>query len=189
MSMIATSNPLTTKELLALPDDGKTRWLVRGELREKPATVGNRVHSKLVATLSYLLWSWLDTQPLPRGAVLAGEAGVRLRRDPDSVYGVDVTYISPNLAANISTDTTLIDGVPELMIEILSPSDTAEEIDDKIDDYLDAGVPLVWIVDAHDKTVLAYRPGTTPQLYTIGQEIANEPHLPGLRIAVDRIFE
>jgi len=93
------------------------------------------------------------------------------------------------MAARQTDDTTLLEGVPVLVVEITSPSDTAEEIDEKIDAYLHAGVPLVWIVDPHDRTVLVYRPKAEPQLFTIGQEIANEPHLPGLRLPVARIFE
>ncbi len=189
MSAIATPSLLTTAELLAMPPNGKDRWLIRGQLREKPMTVRNRWHSKIMMQIGYLLKCWLDQQPEPRGAILGGEAGCRLRRNPDTTVGIDVVYLSPELAAQEPKDTSLIDGVPTLVVEILSPSDTQQEIDEKTDDYLAAGVPLVWVVDPHDHTVLVYRPASAPELYTSRQELTGDPHLPGLRIPVSKVFE
>src|SRR5207253_4082222 len=130
----------------------------------------------------------LDRQPEPRGSVLCGEAGCRLRRNPDTTVGIDVVYVSAELAAKDSKDTTLIDGVPVLVVEILSPNDTQEQIDEKIDDYLRAGVALVWVIDPHDRTVLIYRSGAEPELVNIRQEISGDPHLPGFRVPVAQFF-
>ena len=94
--------------------------------------------------IAKFLDNWLDGQPEPRGEVLSGEAGCRLRRDPDTTVGIDVVYISAALAQRQSADTTLIDGVPVLVVEILSPSDTQEEIDEKIDGYLRALSPVIF---------------------------------------------
>lgn len=179
----------TTEELLALPENGTERWLIRGRLREKAMTIRNRWHSRAIARLSYLLQCWLDGQPPPRGAVLAGEAGCRLRRDPDTTVGIDVVYVGPELAAQEPSDTRLIDGVPILAVEVLSPSDTQEEIDEKLDSYLQAGVALVWVVDPHDRTVLIYQRGMAPILANETQELCGDPHLPGFRVPVRRIFE
>jgi Uma2 family endonuclease len=189
--MPATLTPpaMTTAELLALPENGMDRWLLRGELREKPMTIRNRFHSRIMIRLGKLLDNWLDEQPAPRGQVLGGEAGVRLRRDPDTTCGIDIVYVSAEMAARQTEDTKILEGVPTLVVEILSPNDTVEEIDEMISTYLDAGVPLVWIVRPRERTVLAYRQNAQPQLYTIDQQIANEPLLPGLRLPVARIFE
>jgi Uma2 family endonuclease len=179
---------MTTEELLALPQDGVERWLIHGQLREKPMTVRNRWHSRIMARVTYFLVAWLGQQPEPRGAVLCGEAGCRLRRDPDTTVGIDVVYISPELAANESDETSLIDGVPVLVVEILSPSDTQEEVNEKTDGYLQAGVALVWVVDAHDRTVTIYRPGQEPELVNARQELTGEPHLSGFRVPVAHLF-
>src|SRR6266496_810012 len=98
MTTIAQPQRLTTEQLLAMPEDGKERWLIRGELREKEMTGRNRGHSRIEAKIAYLLRRWLETQPKPQGEVLVGEAGVRLRRNPDSSVGVDVAYLSPQHA-------------------------------------------------------------------------------------------
>ena len=179
---------LTTEELLALPRNGVERWLIRGLLREQPMTVRNRWHSRIMARVAQVLNNWLDQQPEPRGSVLSGEAGCRLRRTPDSTVGIDVVYIGPELAASASEATTLIDGVPVLVVEILSPNDVEEQINEKIDEYLSAGVALVWVIDPHDRTVLIYRPGQEPELVNVRQELSGGPHLAGFGVAVAQLF-
>jgi Uma2 family endonuclease len=179
---------MTTDELLAMPQDGMDRWLIRGQLREKPRTVRNRWHSRVMARIAQILGNWLDGQPEPRGDVLGGEVGVRLRRDPDTTVGIDVIYIGSELAAKEPKDTRLIDGVPILAVEILSPNDTEEETNEKIATYLEAGIRLVWIVDAQYRTVLVYRPDTEPALFNVQQELTADPHLPGFRVPVAQIF-
>ena len=184
----AESTLMTTEELLAMPEDGMERWLIGGELREKPMTVRNRFHSQTLMLVGQFLLNWLDKQPEPRGQVLGGEAGVRLEQTPDSTVGVDVIYVSAEVMARQTDDTTLINGVPILAVEILSPSDTVEEIDEKVDSYLAAGVALVWVVHPHTRTVTVHRPDMPPQLFNETQEITGDPHLPGFRAAVARLF-
>lgn len=133
---------MTAEEFLALPDDGKERWLIRGEVcpKEPAMTVRNRRHSRIEATVAKLLGMWLDQQPVPRGEIHSGEAGFRLRATPDSLVGIDVAYASADLVARTDPDSAYYDGAPVLAVEILSPSDTAEDTAKKIRTYLDAGV-------------------------------------------------
>ncbi|MBX6312792.1 MAG: Uma2 family endonuclease [Isosphaeraceae bacterium] len=89
----------------------------------------------------HLLKLWLDTQPEPRGEVLSGEAGFRLRGTKDSPVGIDVAYASsPELVTATGAEERIYDGPPVLAVEILSPSDTQEEVVEKVDLYLEAGV-------------------------------------------------
>ncbi len=187
--MATVTTPMTTAELLALPENGVDRWLIAGELRERPMTVRNRFHSRIMVCGSTELENWNRQQPLPRGQVLCGEAGVRLIRDPDTTFGIDIIYVSPEVIVRQTEETTLIDGVPVLALEILSPSDTVEDIHEKIDALLAPGVPLVWIIDPHDRTVRVYRPGTEPELFNARQHLTAEPHLPGFGVPVARLFE
>ena len=110
-------------------------------------TTGNRFHSRVMVRIAHVLEGWLERQPEPRGEILCGEAGVRLKRDPDTTVGIDVVYVAADVATAQTDDTTIVDGVPVLVVEILSPYDTQDEIHEKIDAYLGAGVPLVWIVE------------------------------------------
>jgi Uma2 family endonuclease len=189
MAPAVATAPMTTEELLALPDDGMERWLVRGELREKPMTVRNRWHSRIMVVVSFALEDWLRRQPQPRGSVLCGEAGCRLRRNPDTTVGIDVAYISSELAAKRADETTLIDGVPILVVEILSPNDTVEDLETMVDDYLAAGVQVVWVVNPYRRTVTVHRPGQGAVLVNDAQDLVGEPQLPGFRVPVAQLFE
>jgi Uma2 family endonuclease len=185
---IASPPLMTTEQLLALPEDGMDRDLVRGELRERPMTRRGRKHTRTTTRIAAMLEEWLGTQPEPRGEVLAGEAGFRLRRNPDTTVGIDVAYISAETAQANPADAFLIEGAPVLAVEILSPTDKQEEILEKVREYLDAGVALVWIAEPVFRTVTVYRPGVEPMLFNAEQELRADPHLPGFRAAVSELF-
>jgi len=188
---------LTTADLLAMPDDGMERWLIKGELREKypdfekgtPMTVRNRFHCATTAFISTQLNIWSSTQPKPRGLVCDGEAGVVLGGASESTVGVDVVYISPEVRAAQSNDSTVIEGVPVLAVEVLSPTDTTKLVHEKISEFLNAGVALVWIVDPYQQTVTVYQRTAKPRMYNTDEVITAEPHLPGFRVPVINFFD
>lgn len=180
---------MNTEELLALPENGTERDLIRGELRERPMTRRNRFHASGEARIAHFLLTWVMQQPPPRGDVYSGEVGCILRRNPDTTVGIDVAYFSAATVAQQSVTTTLIEGSPVLAVEILSPTDKQEEIDEKISEYISAGVALVWIVNPRHHTVTVFRPGAEPELFNVTQQLAAEPHLPGFRVPVAAIFE
>ena len=190
--MATISRQMTEEEFLALPEnDGIDRELIRGELRERPSAVTTRrfSHGTVCGQIAYFLIGWSRTQPAPRGSVVTGEARVRLRCNPPTFVGVDVAYIGADTRPGHPRKATYIDGPPILVVEVLSPSDTLEEINDKVDDYLEAGVPLVWVVEPRHSTVTVYRAVAKPQLFNADQELSAEPFLPGFRVLVGEFFE
>jgi Uma2 family endonuclease len=187
MATIVESSLMTTEEMLALPENGVERWLIDGELREKPMTVRNRFHSRTMITIGYFLEHWNRQQALPRGEVVGGEAGFRLARTPDSTVGVDVAYAPPELVSMEVEATKLFDGPPLLAVEILSPNDTHEEITEKVKKYLASGTKLVWVVDPDAPTVTVYESGREPVLYNRDHEVPGGSHLPGFRMPVKEI--
>jgi Uma2 family endonuclease len=185
----------TTEELLALPDDGVERWLIRGRLIEKhpyqeypDMTKRNRFHSMSEGRIVRVLGAWLLTQPEPRGEVVCGEVGFILQREPDSTVGIDVAVISAEMADATPEGTTMFDGAPLLAVEILSPYDTQDEVLDKVDDYLAFGTPLVWVVEPRRRTVTVFRPDAEPVLFNRTQTLTAEPHLPGFSVPVADLF-
>jgi Uma2 family endonuclease len=179
---------MTTADLLALPENGVNYWLIRGQLRETPMTKRNRWHSRVEARLSYLLWKWLETRASLVGMIYSGEAGCILRHDPDTTVGIDVIYFAGAVNVFEKEGTTLLDGVPTHAAEILSPSDVLEDIDEKVAEYLAAGVPLVSVIHPRQETVTVHRSGVPPQLFNVTQELDGEPELPGFRIPVSSLF-
>lgn len=179
---------MTVEELLALPNDGVRRWLIRGELREAGMTQRNRFHGRTEARFAQLLGNWLDTRPQPRGEIYSGETGVILRRDPDTSVGLDVMYVSPEVAAANPDHTQMVDGVPVLAVEILSPSTKEEETNERIAELLAAGTRAVWIVDPYFQTVTAYSRERPPRMFSGDDVLTGEPDLPGLSIPVTQFF-
>jgi Uma2 family endonuclease len=143
-----------------------------------------------MAVVTTELGLWCRQQPEEhRGKVFTGDAGVRLQRDPATFFGIDVLYVDAELLAQQHEDTTLIEGVPPLVVEIISPSDTPENIEEKIDALLGAGVPHIWYINPRRRTVTVYQPDAEPALLNIFQELSAEPHLSGFRVRVARLFE
>jgi Uma2 family endonuclease len=188
MTTIAEPEILTTEQLDAMPEDGMERWLIRGQLRERELTKRNRGHSWIETKIAQALQNWVDNQPEPRGEVLVGEAGIRLRKNPDTTVGVDVAYISAETADANPDLERILEGIPELIVEILSPSDKHEEIAEKVTVYLECGVKLVWVVDVRFRTITVYRSDAEPQLFNIDQKLTAEPHLSGFAVPVARLF-
>ncbi len=185
--MVATTQQkMTVEEFLKLPEDGVRRSLINGIVREEGMTIRNRFHTFAATRVAKFLDNWRDAQPAPRGVVLSGEAGVQL--NAETLVGVDVAYIDADLWARQRANSTVIHGIPPLVVEILSPSDTTDEIDDKVDAYLAAGVMLVWTVNPRRETVTVFRPGMRPVAFNADQELTAEPVLPGFRVAVADLF-
>lgn len=179
----------TTEDLMAMPEDGIRRWIVDGIVKEIGMTQRNRFHAKTEANVSYELNLWAKAKPKPRFSVLSGEAGVRLTRNPDVSFGADVTLISPEVMALQTGESTIIEGIPHLIVEIASPSDTFETWFEKITQYKKYGVPLTWIVNPYERTVGIHRPGQPPVVLNETQELICEPELPGFRVPVIQLFD
>ena len=183
---------MTTEELLALPDDGKERWLLNGVLWERDMTKRNRFHSRFhsrtMAVIAFLLEQWSRTQPEPRGEVLCGKAGFRLRRNPDTSVGIDVAYASSELRLIQTDQTTLYEGPPLLAVEILSPSNPHGDIAAKVKDYMAHGGKLAWGVDTEFRLVSVHRPGVPAEALDSSDMLTGDPELPGFSCPVADLF-
>lgn len=181
---LANTKLLTAADLLRLSDQGVRGELVRGVLRETMAS-GHR-HGKIAVNLAMELNIFAKAKRI--GTVVASDSGVWLERDPDTVREPDVAYTS---AAKIPLDAE-IDGyaevVPDLVVEIVSPSDSRRWARDRAQMWLDHGAPLVWIVHPDTRTIDVYRPGAAAM--TLGENDSLNGHdvLPGFTCPVRTIF-
>ena len=78
--------------------------------------------------------------------------------------------------------------MPDLVVEVLSPSDTPAEVEEKVRIYLAVGVPLVLLVDPRRRTVRVRKPDGTDRLLTEADELTGEEVLPDFRLPVARLF-
>ena len=184
MSTISTAPSMTSEELLALPDDGIEREIIRGQMREREMTTRNRRHSLATIRLGRFLDVWLDSQPPASGKVLGGDAAFRLSKNPETLVGIDLAFVSQEVSSRTPDSAFLIDGPPVLAVEILSPSDKHEDVVEKLQLYLESGVAVVWIVDPDLRHVTVYRPGKDEVHFAASQELVGDPELPGFRVKV-----
>lgn len=185
MSRPAMDRPLTEGDLYAMPDDGLKYELQAGLLVSEPLP-GFR-HGRVAARLSRLLDSYVHERRL--GVVLANDAGFVLARDPDTVRGPDVSFVSAERLEAATDPTRAFPGPPDLAIEVLSSSNTAAAIRAKVADYLAAGTRLVWLVDTGREAVTAYRSLLSPRVLAADDEIDGEDVVPGFRVRVTALFE
>ena len=91
------------------------------------------------------------------GHVFAAETGFLLRRDPDTVRAPDVAFISSVRMRSDEIPDSFIEVVPDLVVEVVSPGDIRREVEEKVKDWLTAGVRIVWLIYPITRTATAYR--------------------------------
>ena len=175
---------LTADDLLRLDSEGVRGELIRGVLHET-MPVG-KIHSKVVAKLVYLLIAFV----LPRrlGTVMASELGVWLERDPDTVRAPDVAYISAVRMPLDDDDPGYSDVVPDMVVEVASPSDSQREISEKARMWLGHRVRLVWAVHPNTRTIDVYRTDSALTTLSEGDTLDGGEVLPGFTCNVSDIF-
>lgn len=172
---------LTPEDLLTLPPpkDGKGYELSKGELIVVP--YAKWPHEEAKARISELLILHVAPQRLGRIYV---ESGFRLTNNLLRVP--DVAFVSrETLAAHPLAD-KLIPFAPDLAIEVISDSESAADAEDKVHEYLEAGVQEVWQVYPRWRGVRVH---TAAGPRDVGpDEILESAVLPGLRVAVRELF-
>ncbi|HLZ69786.1 MAG TPA: Uma2 family endonuclease [Dehalococcoidia bacterium] len=183
--MATTKKPITAEELFEMDDCDAYVELIEGELQEMTPPPGWE-HGHTTSTVGLLIAVYVRANRL--GQVAVGDPGIILKRDPDTVRGPDVAFIS---SARLPPDRS-IPGYPEiapdLVVEVVSPGDRAGRIQQKVAQWLAAGVRLVWVVYPLSRHVVAYRELAHPRVYTEEETIDAEPVLPGFSCAVAEFF-
>ncbi len=180
---------MTVDEFLDLPDHSNVkRLLINGELRELETTCRNPRSAAVLANVVFYLQRWYRSQSDLRGNVLVGDVGFRIQNDFESFITIAAVFVPKATPLYRHHDELIFDGPPLLAIEVPSPSDFLEIIEAKVDLYLAAQVPLVWIINPHHKTVTIFRPDAEPEMITESGTLLGEPQLPGLSISVRELF-
>lgn len=173
----------TATDLMNLHDDSYRHELVAGMIVSEPLPTHRRDRARW--RLERLLRAHAEASDL--GEVF-GETGYMLARDPDTVRGPDLSFVSRERLSNFD-DGRFFTGAPDLAVEILSPSKPPGEIHAKVGDYLAAGARLVWVVDPERKVVTTYRELLKPGRLGSTETLEGDDVLPGLSIALAAIFE
>ncbi len=174
---------VTPEQLAAMPDR-KDFELVDGQLVER--RMGNK--SSWVATqIAKLLGNYVDEHNL--GWVFTSEAGYRLDPShPNTLRKPDVSFVRFGRLPNEEPADAYDNLAPDWAIEVLSPGDTVLELEEKIDEYLGAGVRLVWVVNPDLKVVKVHVANSPIEEYRVGDELTGGDVMPGFRCPVSLVF-
>ena len=176
---------VTAEQLLAMPDDGFHYELVEGEIRKmSPAGF---VHGLVGGQLASLLGQHVVRNKL--GSILTSEPGFQLSRDPDTVRVPDIAFISRERLRRLDRRQAFCPGAPDLAVEVLSPSDTPREVDEKVEAWLAAGAAMVWVVNPARRTITVCRSSTDIETLTEQDGLDGQDVVPGFHCRVSEIFE
>jgi Uma2 family endonuclease len=176
---------MTATEFWQLPGTGKHRELVHGEVVETmPPGV---IHGAIAVALGMLLRLWCKAGA---GGYVGAETGYILARDPDTVRGPDISYVR---AERYPATGLLEEGfwalAPDLAVEIVSPHETADEVREKVRDYLAAGTPLVWTIYPRTRDVIVHTPDGLARTYGPDAILSFPDILPGFTCTVAELFD
>jgi len=122
------------------------------------------------------------------GKLFFAETGFLLSRDPDTVRAPDIAFIHKDHLPPDLPEDAFWPGAPDLAVEVVSPSDTSREVDEKAKAWLAAGAQLVWVVNPIGRFVSVYRRGQAALTLTEAEDISGEDLLPGFHCRIADIF-
>lgn len=144
---------LTAEELLRLPTPGCRLELVKGELYEMPPAGAS--HGDIAMEIGSRLREHVRANGL--GRVFAAETGFILARDPDTVRAPDAAFVARRRIPPEGLPSGYFELAPDLAVEVVSPGDTAREVQEKVGDWLRSGARLVWVVYPSSRSVTVHR--------------------------------
>lgn len=175
---------LSVADFAALPEEeGYRLELSRGRLVREPAP--GLAHSDLAGRIYRLLWT--AAQEGGAGHVFL-DAGFTLSTDPPTVRVPDVAFVLSDRIPRGGLPQGFGEGAPDLVVEVISPSNRASEMQRKSLEYLDAGAHLVWVVDPAEGTVAVYRSRSEIRILAADQVLDGGEVLPGLEVRVGELF-
>jgi Uma2 family endonuclease len=176
---------MTPEEFLVYPLDEVKAELVRGELRVTPPAGGP--HGCAASNLVGLLMAHVNTVQL--GRVFADGVGYELVQLPRTVRVPDASFVRAGRLPAEGIGPGLLKLAPDLAIEVLSPSETASDLQEKLDDYRVSGTPLVWVVDPVRRTVMVVGREAPLDLLHESDSLGGGDVIPGFSCAVLAIFD
>jgi len=180
--MVAT-RPITIEEFETLPLEG--RWeLIDGEPVEMAPSADES--SSIGATIIGLLWSHVRAGRL--GRLYGADSGFVLFPNRPTVRVPDAAFVRAERAPHGQARRSFPRLAPDLVVEVLSPSDCTSEVVAKLEMYQEAGVLLIWLVDPEQMTITVIASGKSTKVLQSGDTLDGSDVLPGFSLPVAEIF-
>jgi Uma2 family endonuclease len=184
MSAITQKKLLTAEEFMLLPDpgDGSQQELIRGEVITMTPAGG--LHGISCNKAGRRIGNYVEEHGL--GSVTSNDTGFVTERAPDSVRGPDVAYWSKEKLPVVPTG--YIEVAPDLLVEVLSPSNTSKQIRAKLREYFNKSVRMVWVIAPEDRTVTIYRTLDEGRVLHESATVTADDVLPGFTCRVSDLL-
>lgn len=182
---------VTEEEFLARYGPEDRVELVDGEVIPKhgddgPMSPTSTAHGRVVIRLLLRLGAYVEANAL--GEIFADPACFVISEVPRQLRCPDVAFVR----AGRLPETVDVDGIvriaPDLAAEVVSRSVPASRLEEKIEQYLAAGVALVWTVDPRRRTATAYTPGGSVTRLREGEALDGSDVVPGFRLPLAELF-
>ena len=176
----------TYEEFMALPEGGPVRYeIIDGDLCMTPAPSPR--HQEISKNLLFEIERFLRTNPL--GEIFAAPVDMVFSREPPQVVVPDLVFVATEHLSLITEKN--LQGVPDLLVEILSPTTSLRDRREKLALYERFGVPEYWIVDPKLETVQVFRLADghySAPLELCKTDVLESPRLHGLAIPLSAVF-
>jgi Uma2 family endonuclease len=180
---MAIQTKVSAEDYLARVEAGERIELVDGEVREmSPVSYG---HGHITARVSFLLTVHVDERDL--GEVVTGEVLFRLDPANRTFRAADIAFIRRGREPGIEDEFRFYDGSPDMVVEIVSPSNLASDVQKKIAEWLGAGTELVLALYPELRSIVIWS-STGAVVRQGNDEVTFEPVLPGFRRKAREFF-
>jgi Uma2 family endonuclease len=158
--------------------------LIDGELVEMPPSGGEA--SSVGTMVIYHLVSHVVPRKL--GKIYGADGGFVIFPGRDLMRVPDVAFVSADRLPPPAEHRGFLRLAPDLVVEVVSPSDRMTDVMAKVAMWLEAGVGLVWVVEPDERVVTVVGPDRTPRRLGVGDELDGGEVLPDFRVAVAELF-
>ena len=177
------SKVLTDEEFMALPDDGDRYEVIDGEL----VNVGNSgmEHGNIGIFLGGLIEIFVRQHKLG----VACDSSTAFKMKGGNKRSPDISFVSKERLVGLKRlPKGFFDGAPDLVVEIISPDNTFEEIHNKIEEYFESGTRLLWVIHPDERYVLVYHSPQPDRLLRGDDVLDGEDVILNFQVAVSELF-
>jgi Uma2 family endonuclease len=184
--MIATALPryVTAEEFLTHSAASGASELVRGRIRMMTPAGG--AHGWIAGRVFAALNAFVEAGQL--GHCFADNTGFLLPGFGDTVRSPDTAFVRAGRLPAEGIGPGWVPLAPDLVVEVLSPTETAAELEEKLGDYRSAGTRLIWVVDPKNREVSVRQAGVADRQLSERDALDGGELLPGFTLPVSRLF-
>jgi len=182
---MVTTTLVTAIDLARMGARGERFELIRGELKEM-SPVGDD-HALVVTNCARHFGNFIDEAQL--GRLYTGDPGIFLERNPDTVRAPDLAFVRAERLPLPPSESSFIALIPDAILEVVSPYDKMQELDEKIAAFLARRALVALKINPRPRTVTIYRTGQPPVVLRDTDDLVIEDVFPGLRLPIARLFE